>query len=239
MVTKLLAEKQDSINYLQMALSKIEGSGVTPPSGIEVLVAQYVAADMASSLIYPWSSGSDFNGNSGAQYAVDTGATSTVHEFLVDDSGETYLKTYGCVVRPIKSENATDCYIKVKWKSRSHTKTHCILNGYITVADIQNDTLVSISTSGYIEIKRNVPAATTLEVHDGYCILDGTKYELPRVTVDDFLTNYTGYTYFASHGRITELSPGADKEISNTVDQCGVLLAGYHNIYDIKYYEAY
>lgn len=31
MVTKLLAEKQNSINYLQMALSKIDGSGVTPP----------------------------------------------------------------------------------------------------------------------------------------------------------------------------------------------------------------
>lgn len=239
MVTKLLAEKQDSINYLKMALSKIDGSGVTPPTGIGMLVAQYVAANMASSLIYPWSSGSDFNGNSAASYSVDTGATSTIHEFLVDDSGDAYLKTYGCVLRPIKSENAVDCYIKVEWNSRTHTKTHCILNGYITVADIHNETLVSISTSGYIVIKTNVPVATTLEVHDGYCILDGTKYELPRVTVDDFLANYTGYTYFAQHGRITELNPNQDKEISNTVDQCGVSLQGYHNIYDIKYYETY
>lgn len=239
MVTKLLAEKQDSINYLQIALSKIDGSGVTPPTGIGMLVAKYVAADMASSLIYPWSSGSDFNGNSVAAYSVDTGATSTVHEFLADDSGETYLKTYGCILRPIKSGNAKDCYIKVKWNHRDHTKTHCILNGYITVADIQNNTLVSIATSGRIVIKEYVSSDTTLEVHDGYCILDGTKYELPRVTVDDFLTNYTGYTYFAKHGRITELSAGTDKEMSNTVDQCGVLLEGYHNIYDIKYYETY
>ena len=239
MVTKLLAEKQDSINYLQVALSKIEGSGVTPPTGIGTLVAKYVAAEMASSLIYPWSSGSDFNGNSAALYSVNTGATSTVHEFLVDDSGAAYLKTYGCIVRPIKSENAVDCYIKVEWNSRSITRTHCILNGYITVADIQNDTLVSISASGYIVIKEYVPVATTLEVHDGYCILGGTKYELPRVTVDDFLANYTEYTYFADHGRITELDPTQNKEMSNTVDQCGVFLQAYHNIYDIKYYETY
>lgn len=202
-------------------------------------MAKYVAADMASSLIYPWSSGSDFYGNSAASYPVDTGATSKVHEFLVDDSGETYLKTYGCVVRPIKSENATDCYIKVEWNSRTHVKTHCILNGYITVADIQNGTLVSISSSGYIEIKKRVPEATTLEVHDGYCILDGTKYELPRVTVDDFLTNYTGYTHFAKHGKITELDPAANVDMVTTSDQCGILLEGYHNIYGIKYYEMY
>lgn len=238
-VTKLLAEKQDSINYLQVALSKIEGSGVTPPSGIGTLVAKYVAAEMASSLIYPWSSGSDFNGNSAGSYPVDTGATSTTHEFLVDDSGETYLKTYGCIVRPIKSENATDCYIKVEWNSRKHVKTHCIVNGYITVADIQNDTLVSLSTSGYTTIKGDIPAATTLEVHDGYCILDGTKYELPRVTVDDFLTNYTGYTHFVNHCRITELSVVGNPGMVTTSDQCGVFLEGYHNIYSIKYYEMY
>lgn len=231
-VTKLLAEKQDSINYLQVALSKIEGSGVTPPSGIGTLVAKYVAAEMASSLIYPWSSGSDFNGNSAV-------ANAKVTEFLVDDSGETYLKTYGCAVRPIKSENATDCYIRVEWNTRRHVRTHCIVNGYITVADIQNDTLVTISTSGYTIIKEYIPVATTLEVHDGYCILDGTKYELPRVTVDDFLTNYTGYTHFADHGRITELVSGAVTDIVNTADQCGIVLLGYHNIYSIKYYETY
>lgn len=236
MVEKLLAEKQDDINYLRMALSKIEGSGVNPPTRTAMLVAQYVAADMAESLVYPWSDGSDFYGNGAAQYSVDTGATSTVHEFLADDNGDTYLKTYGCVVRPLKSEGATDCYIVVDWKLRSHVYAHVIKDGYITVADIQNDNLMGMDG---VSLFSALGGEIAVEIHDGYAMLDGKKYTLPKTTVEDFIQNYTSYTHYGKHGAISELAPADSKEMVTTVDQCGVLLNAYHNVYSIKYYETY
>lgn len=246
-VTKLLAEKQDAINYLQLALSKIDGSGVTPPTGTPILAAQYIAADMASSLIYPWSEGSDFYGNASAQYTASAGATSTVHEFLLDNNVYKF-KTYGLIMRSLASNNAVDNYISYHYAGTAGIGALflCVADGYVSAVNFGNSGLETISASGSSALGKKANSGDVIDVHAGYMKLNETEIKIPKIAVNDFLANYTGYAYFKNIIRLQLLKNPADslsdEEIASvtTLSNMGaVYLPSYNHFYSFKYYETY
>lgn len=245
-VTKLLAEKQDSINYLQMALSRIEGSGVTPPTGEAMIVARYVADDMEGGNIYPWQDGSDFYKNSVALYPNNLGTT---HVFTLDDNGIYKLSTYGLTMRMLASDKAVDNYVSYRYGGSSSVNSCiiCIASGYISMVWFGGGAGLHALKEDGSNYDTGITAqeGDVIEIHVGYMKVNDTNISIDKISCSDFLLDPTKYSNYKKIIQAVVLNTNGDptdsdvSSITSFPNLGAVSLSGFNSFYSFKYYEIY
>lgn len=228
----------EKVNSLQYALSKINGSEVGTPTG-HILTNKYIASDMYSSNIYPWQKGSDFYNKSVANYDSNTG-TGNVHEFLDNNNDGKYetLKTYSLAIKENLDSTVKDSYLSFKYYDEiSVFYSHIIKDGYITVLDRKG----AYNIVNYKEEKVITGDLKTTEIQlfDGYCLLNGIKYDLPKIPIDDYIA--LDNDSVARHKTITNLiaAPSTTLEVNDKTDQIGIFFNQYAKIEYVKIYKKF
>lgn len=236
---KKITELTDKVGTLQYALSKINGSGVTPPSGTYLLTNKYIPSDMYASGVYPWQEGSDFYQKSVAQYDTKTGDGQT-HCFLDTNNDGIYetLKTYCLCIKENLDSTVNDSYMVLKLNTVGKFYMHIIKDGYITVLDRPGASKIydyKLESIGLTELKAN----SEIELHDGYCIIDTIKYQLPKIALSEYVAlNNAGLPY---HKAITNLknTQVTSGDITDSNSQMGIYIAQYMQIEGIKIYKKF
>lgn len=232
-VETLLAAQNEKIVALQYALSKIGNSGVDAPQGVFVLVKSYIAADMQKSDTFPWEAGSDFEGEVVSGYP--TNDSNKNHYFQADDIGVA-IHGNNHVYHIVPAANASDFYLRLTvgdgfWG-------HVVKDGYITVFDWAYGSFKDYAYNT-LNVSQRVANGDIIEIHDGYGVVNGTRYEAPKILLADYIANCSSVASFSKHARITNLVYGAPTSIENTEDHCGFTGQNGHYYYGVEYFEKY
>lgn len=243
-VEALMAAMKERVDYLQLMVSKIDGSGVDAPEGVAVPVLTWLASDG----IQPWETAS-------ALYNMSEGLAA-VSEFLQDADGEAIFKSYNNNFRLVPTENASDFYLKYEYLNWSDSGIstngfavkdgrpnylHVVKDGYITVFDYYaakgyHITLSETEVGGVQQVNDNNVLGKdgnhTVEMHDGYVVIDGVKFVLPRIPVEDFVNNWTDYPYYTTHKNL-----GVLKSSSMGDNHCAMGLQQYKIYKNMYLYE--
>lgn len=218
-VEALMAAMKERVDYLQLAVSKLEGSGVNPPDGVFVPVHSYMVADNAEAEIYPWTEGSGVSEICVTQAATDE----SYREFRTASDGGYDFRSYRTKFRYERKNGDSEYYLQYyPGKTDGTFVAHIVKDGYITVLDHYNQSWRDYTYTTTYTIPNEVES---VELHDGYAVVDGTKIELPRTTVEDYVTNYTSANTHGTHGTIFN-NHAYTSSFENTADHVGVQVGG-------------
>lgn len=230
---KLINDLNTKVLSLQLALSKIPGSGVDVPTGVWSRILNWNATDAYTTTLYPYAEGSDFYGKCHAM-------NSQKHEFKTDNG--TYAYMYTLIGKLPVSEKAKSFKFVLNYNMK-YSYYVVVKDGMVTACSVRAGEIHDDNAN--VKICNSSPC-TDFEVFEGGFTMNGKSYELTKATPSNFITNVANINNGAYVGAYSTAVIGDGKSKTSTnadTDYTGTFIGynivGYNNYYRMEYWEKY